>query len=184
MQSNDTNTRAAIQCTVQQVIGDSSIHMDTALMDAGVDSLLAVEFRNRLRSELAVSIPATVVFDYPTIAALAQHLSSLSGETHPYETPRHPLHADSDSASVAGPVKVTGIANRFPGQSSSQDAFAAALSAGSNCVSDIPLARWDHDAYYDPDPDSQGRAYTMHGSFIQGVDQYDPRFFGISNFEA
>jgi hypothetical protein len=75
MQSNDTNTRSAIKCIVQQVIGDSSIQMDTALMDAGVDSLLPVEFRNRLRSELAVSIPATVVFDCPVAAVFALHLS-------------------------------------------------------------------------------------------------------------
>ncbi|MCC5670510.1 acyl carrier protein [Nostoc sp. CHAB 5784] len=39
-----------------------------------MDSLMAVELKNRLESTLSCSLPATLVFDYPTIEALVDYL--------------------------------------------------------------------------------------------------------------
>jgi polyketide synthase 12 len=43
----------------------------------GMDSLTAVELRNRLQSALARPLPSTVVFDHPSCDALADHLTAL-----------------------------------------------------------------------------------------------------------
>ena len=40
----------------------------------GLDSLMGLEFVRRLSSALEIAVPATVVFNYPTIRVLAPHL--------------------------------------------------------------------------------------------------------------
>lgn len=48
------------------------------LMDAGLDSLGAVELRASLESAFAMELPATVTFDHPSVAALAAHIAGRS----------------------------------------------------------------------------------------------------------
>ncbi|MDX2548104.1 SDR family NAD(P)-dependent oxidoreductase, partial [Streptomyces sp. WI04-05B] len=54
--------------------GRQAVPADQAFSAVGFDSMLAVRFRNRLRTATGVAIAATVVFDHPTPTALADHL--------------------------------------------------------------------------------------------------------------
>lgn len=49
---------------------------DASLFDLGLTSFMVVELRGELERRLGREIPATVVFDHPTIRRLAAHLSS------------------------------------------------------------------------------------------------------------
>ncbi|MGA6161221.1 SDR family NAD(P)-dependent oxidoreductase [Amycolatopsis magusensis] len=75
---------------VLQAIADVLGHRDTAAIEPdkafsglGFDSLTAVELRNRLAALLDVHLAATVVFDHPTPAALAEHLATQLGTPAP-----------------------------------------------------------------------------------------------------
>ena len=45
----------------------------------GLDSLMALELRNRLEHATGLTLSATIVWNYPTVTVLADHLASLMG---------------------------------------------------------------------------------------------------------
>jgi mycoketide-CoA synthase len=73
-----------------------AIGRDRPFKDLGIDSLTAVELRNRLSSETGVRLATTVVFQYPSAAELAGYLATLlepapgSGDGEASGTPAAP----------------------------------------------------------------------------------------------
>jgi acyl transferase domain-containing protein/NADPH:quinone reductase-like Zn-dependent oxidoreductase/NAD(P)-dependent dehydrogenase (short-subunit alcohol dehydrogenase family)/acyl carrier protein len=58
---------------------------DRPLRSLGLDSLMALELRNRLERGLRLKLSATLVWNYPTLAAIAAHLEMRLAATHPVE---------------------------------------------------------------------------------------------------
>uniref|UniRef100_A0A0G4FNR0 Carrier domain-containing protein n=1 Tax=Chromera velia CCMP2878 TaxID=1169474 RepID=A0A0G4FNR0_9ALVE len=68
--------------TASQVLGSSASElssMDTPLQELGIDSLGAVELRNDLQTKLGVRLPATVMFEHPTLGGLIECICGLIG---------------------------------------------------------------------------------------------------------
>ncbi|KAA1243296.1 SDR family NAD(P)-dependent oxidoreductase, partial [Mycobacterium simiae] len=65
-----------ITTQLAQVLGQNpqEINPHASFQDLGFDSLTALELRNRLKTTTGLTLPATLIFDYPTPTTLAQHL--------------------------------------------------------------------------------------------------------------
>ncbi|MCX7177464.1 MAG: acyl carrier protein, partial [Proteobacteria bacterium] len=70
------------------------------LFDLGIDSLIAIELKNRLQGILGLGLSTTLLFDYPTIETLAQYL---------LETLTPVLSAVADGASAPGSASAAAI---------------------------------------------------------------------------
>jgi malonyl CoA-acyl carrier protein transacylase len=68
-----THIRAEI-ARVLELSAPEQIQPRQRLFDLGIDSLMAVELRNRLKAGLGCPIRATLIFDYPTLEALVDYL--------------------------------------------------------------------------------------------------------------
>ncbi|MDT3398009.1 type I polyketide synthase [Streptomyces sp. B1866] len=53
------------------------IDPELSFKEIGFDSLSGVEFRNQVKADTGIQVPATVIFNYPTPAALARRLREL-----------------------------------------------------------------------------------------------------------
>ena len=156
--------------------------------ELGMDSLMAVELRNRLNRAFAGEYVAsnTVVFDYPSVAGLARHLAAefgAAGDTpaaavlpqQPVPERRPQVRDDADG------IAIVGMACRFPG-ADDLAAFWRQLATGENAVTD---GRQDSGSWHGVtgDPAAEDAA-DRHGAFVEGLDRFDSRFFRIAPIEA
>ncbi|MET8162601.1 SDR family NAD(P)-dependent oxidoreductase, partial [Sphaerisporangium sp. NPDC005289] len=87
-----------------------SVPVDRAFQELGVDSLMAVELRNRLGRAVGLTLPATLVFDHPSVNALTDFvLRRLLGGQADQRRTRRPAAVTDD------PIAIVGMACRYPG---------------------------------------------------------------------
>ncbi|CAE7304685.1 ppsA [Symbiodinium natans] len=86
---------------------------------------------------------------------------------------------------VGPQVVVRGTSCKFP-SSYSDAGFWCGMQAGCDLIEEVPYCRWDHLDFFDTDPESWKWAKTncRHGSFIDGIELFDNKFFGISPVES
>ncbi|CAE8645460.1 unnamed protein product [Polarella glacialis] len=171
------------------------IQDETPLMEAGIDSLSAVEFRSKISSDFrSVRLPSTLMFDHPTLKALAGHISSelaaSAAKLAGVETTSAPRFAATEARSktaqhaAGGKLAVLGAACNLPGGVRQLQTLSRALSMGADCITEVPFSRWDMDTYYHPEAPTGLEMYVRHAGFTEGAELFDASMFSISKAEA
>jgi acyl carrier protein len=62
-------------------MGESTLGLERPFGEFGVDSMIALEFRNRIEREIGLPFSATLLFAHPTIRALAAHIADKIGDS-------------------------------------------------------------------------------------------------------
>ncbi|MEU5260325.1 SDR family NAD(P)-dependent oxidoreductase [Amycolatopsis sp. NPDC021455] len=141
---------------------------DRPLHETGLSSRDATVLAADLGRFVGRPLAPTLVWQYPTITALADHLSTV--ESMPDYIP---LREDGE------PIAVVGLGCRLPGGIESPQAFWRFLEAGGDGIGEVPEGRWETFA---PAEDLAG--VPARGGFLDDVAGFDAEFFGITPREA
>ncbi len=175
-----THLTAEIASAVASVLG-SVVPPSEPLMAAGLDSLGAVELKNALETHLGLELPSTLIFDYPSVNAIADYVNSIMPmTTHPdlEATEQQQLtlpvsipHSTDPSHSWA---VVTGVASR-----SVRDAIASVQAV--DVITPVPLTHWDVEEQLG---NGMAGLAARFGGFLEGLELFDGSLFGLSVNEA
>lgn len=158
-------------------VAESEVDPSAPFSAYGVDSAAAAEIMSQLEELLDRELEPTVVFSFETPHDLAAYLAAGgTGHERTRVTPRARTTRAADAPH--DPVAVVGIGCRFPGARGPAE-YWDLLRSGTDAVRTVPEGRWDPD-----DVPADLPPYARLGGFVEGIDGFDPAFFGISQHEA
>lgn len=178
--------------------GADSIPPERSLEEQGFDSLSALEFAEALSSVLGLRLAATLVFDYPTPVALAEHLraelAALEAESASKAAAQAAPEQAAGPAQEAGragepapedPIAIVAMACRFPGGVRTPDEFWEMLTEGRDAIGPFPKDRgWDEGDLFATSPGHPPKSTVREGGFLYDAAEFDAEFFRLSPREA
>ncbi|MEU1603725.1 type I polyketide synthase, partial [Micromonospora matsumotoense] len=112
----------------------SRIDPDRPFKELGLDSLGSVELRNQLGNATQLRLPATVVFDHPSVGALTRHLldrltNTTTNTTAVSNTTTHPTDE---------PIAIIGMGCHYPGNVNTPDELWHLITTTTDAITPFP----------------------------------------------
>jgi 3-oxoacyl-(acyl-carrier-protein) synthase/acyl carrier protein/NADP-dependent 3-hydroxy acid dehydrogenase YdfG len=166
----------------------SMIFLEYPSVDALVDHLMetrADDLRGLLGIDIVTGGTSAPELDSAWTPAPGTHLpDTRPSATAPISNRFSPLAVPEFSFTrPATDIAIVGVAGRYAQASTIED-FWRVLAEGRDCVSEVPPSRWNHALYFDDDKSKFGKTCCKWGSFMDGVDEFDPLFFDITPASA
>lgn len=189
-------------------VDQSKIDDTRPFKELGVDSILGVEIVRKIKEAYQVNIKATKIYDYSDVNQLATYIAKLTephrditkvtemitdcvaekkdkstltlkkhGESNIPESEKRVKYKENSTGNWKD-IAVIGMSIKFP-MSDDMDEFWDNLKEGKDCISEVPLSRWDAKAYK-----NNKDMYCEWGGFLNDVDKFDPLFFNLSPADA
>ena len=191
----------------------SDIDKDDKFVDLGIDSIIGVEFIKSVNEYFKINLEAIDLYNHSTLRLLSELvIDRFKPEKVHEQTSNNTKRTDTsvknlilkenfiklDSLNINpkekpiniksnlnnnSDIAIIGISGRFP-QSKNLEQFWKHLKNGDNLITEIPLEKWNNDAYFSSDVSAIGKTYSKWIGSLSGVDKFDPLFFNISPKEA
>jgi acyl transferase domain-containing protein/acyl carrier protein len=135
--------------------------------------LAAVSLAGELEDWLKCRLSPTLIYEYPTIAALSQFLAedSLSAEQGAVQKTQSNRNTIQPASESVHDIAIIGMGCRFPG-AENPEAFWELLQSGGDAIGEVPGDRWNP------------HLASHQGGFLSQVQGFDSSFFGIAPSEA
>jgi phthiocerol/phenolphthiocerol synthesis type-I polyketide synthase D len=153
----------------------SEVDVDRPLIEYGLTSREAVQLASELSDVLDRELPATLVWQHSTIAALTAALADEPADV--------PALAPAPAA-IGEPIAVVGTGCRLPGGVTSAAELWELLLGGESAITQLPEGRWEQFGHNSPQEVERLARTTRWGGFLDDVAGFDPEFFGITPREA
>lgn len=173
---NETERRVC--AAFARALGLDQVGRDDNFFDLGGDSLLVLRVLKDLQQGSTRRLSTNLFFRQPTPAALAADLQA--AETAPVAAPAEPAPARPAAGADSEAVALVAMAGRFPGAADVEQ-FWDNLMAGRESIS------FFDDATLDAGVSAALRAdplYVRARGVLDGIENFDAAFFGISPKEA
>jgi amino acid adenylation domain-containing protein len=181
---------ANLWCDLLQL---EEVGIDDSFFDLGGNSLAAVRMVSQYHTRFGREIPPVKVFQYPTIAKLAEFLQEASetqsdflaeadnrARHHRNSQRKSPLKPDAGNDIAGDAVAVVGMTGRFPGAANLDQLWRNLCNSVESISFFTPEELGpgiDENLRHDPD-------YIRARGLIEGADLFDAAFFGINPLEA
>lgn len=183
----------SVRFVANEILGEGVMDSTGQFPAGAFDSISAVELSNKISEMLEITLPGTLVFDYPSVPSIAAYIHSKmkpatakTASVAALDSPQLMLASTTALAastphradSGALPLRVT-IASKTP--QSVYSNIASSISAGFDSTSIAPFRRWDLEAGIGGSGKS-GR--VRFASWLPDVASFDPVAFQLTGNEA
>lgn len=157
-----------------QKVPSCDIDKNAPFRHLGIRAKKTIELTDLINQVTYFNITPTIFFQYPTITDLVNYLFEKKADDANIEIEQHSLDVE--------PIAIIGMAARASG-ANNLDEYWDVIENGKVTTRTVEQGRWDHNDYYDADPNKPGKISSKLFGFIDYTKEFDSDLFKISNTE-